>query len=456
MIYTLLMIVLPASAAGFKVKALVPVDTFSASVAIADFDHDGKLDLAVACYDSNATLSVLIGNGDGTFQPQVRYPVGSGPYGVAAGDLDSDGNTDLVVTNYNDGTVSVLLGTGDGRFQPQMVFSGSSEATVVALGDYNGDGNLDLATSGQGAAILLGNGDGTFQTAMFPTSRYANSVVTGDFNRDGTLDVAFGFTYGSSGKGYIQTLLGNGDGSFTPGMVSSLGSHSTPYSIASGDLNHDGKLDLAATTFSVGVEVLIGRGDGSFFSEVPYTTPYTTYSLAMVDLDRDGNLDLAVADFLDPAHANVLIGKGDGTFLPAVTYDAKGKNGEGIGVGDFNRDGSPYIVVTHLSSENVSILLNTGGTLVHSRSSLNPSQVGQSVTFTAQVEQSIPNTGVPTGTVTFKDGATTLGAAPLVSGTAKFSTSALGQGTHTIVVSYSGDANFNPNSAKGLVQVVSP
>jgi hypothetical protein len=202
--------------------------------------------------------------------------------------------------------------------------------------------------------------------------------------------------------------------------------------------------------------VLLGHGDGTFRQAVFYVPPDFTYGVVMADFNRDGNPDIATALFSDPSFVSVFNGNGDGTFQPAVNYNAKGNAGTGIAAGDLNGDGSPDLVMANVSDQSVSVLLNTGGTFLKTSSSLNPSHVGDSVTFTTTVKQSVPGTGVPTGTVTFKDGNTALGTVALNSGVAMFTTSGLSVGSHTIVASYSGDANFNPNVAKALVQVVNP
>jgi hypothetical protein len=443
-----------AHGVGFKVVGILAVDASPQSVALADLNADGKLDLVVVSLDSNQTVSVFLGNGDGTFQPQVRYAVGSFPYGLAVADVNLDGIPDILVTNENDGTVSVLLGNGDGTFQLQATFPTGQFPTGIVVADFNGDGLPDLATASTPLAVLLGNGDGTFQPPTFPTTLSVNSVAVGDFNRDSKIDLAFG--YGIGIRAQVQILLGNGDGSFATGAAYKLGV-ATPYSIAARDLNHDGKLDLAVTTFELAVGVLLGHGDGTFSHVKFYSTPQSAYAVAIDDFNRDGNQDLAVAIYSKMGAASVFYGNGDGTFPPPSDYKTKGMYADAIAAGDLNGDGSPDLVVANNSGMNtVSVLLNTGGTRLQTASSLNPSQAGQSVTFTTTVRQSVPGTGVPTGTINFLDGTTSLGTVSLNAGVAMLTTSTLSQGTHDIVAAYSGDTNFNPNTAKPLVQVVNP
>ena len=208
----------------FQPHVEYPAGPGAFSVAVGDFSGDGKLDLAVANNNGNqsGTVSVLLGNGDGTFQPHVDYPVGVGPYSVAVGDFNRDGKLDLVVANYPSiFTVSVLLGNGDGTFQPQVTYPVGRQPISVAVADLNGDGKLDLAvadfTDGL-VSVLLGNGDGTFQPSVeYPTGRVPSTIIIGDFNGDGKLDLATS-NYAPGGinvpPGYVNILFGNGDGTF--------------------------------------------------------------------------------------------------------------------------------------------------------------------------------------------------------------------------------------------------
>ena len=180
-----------------------PVGTGPYSVAVGDFNRDGKLDLVVANYPSVFTVSVLLGNGDGTFQSQVTYPVGRQPISVAVADLNGDGQLDLAVADFTDGFVSVLLGNGDGTFQPSVEYPTGRVPSTIIIGDFNGDGKLDVATSNFAPGgytvppgyinILFGNGDGTFQAPVaFVAGPNPDTVVVADLNNDGALDFITG------------------------------------------------------------------------------------------------------------------------------------------------------------------------------------------------------------------------------------------------------------------------
>jgi FG-GAP-like repeat/Abnormal spindle-like microcephaly-assoc'd, ASPM-SPD-2-Hydin/FG-GAP repeat len=332
------------------------------SVATGDFNGDGKLDLAVANSGSGNNVSILLGNGDGTFKPAVDYGAGSGPYSVAVGDFNGDGKLDLVVANTNSNNVSILLGNGDGTFQPAVDYGVGSEPRAVAVGDFNGDGKLDLAVANTGSSnvsVLLGNGDGTFQPAFdFSTGFGQISLAVGDFNGDGNLDLAVV----NFGTGNVSVLLGDGDGTFEPAVNYVAGV--APVSVSVGDFNGDGKLDLAVANIAAGnigpgsVSVLLGNGDGTFQPAVNYGVGPNPNFVAVGDLNGDANLDLVVANTTSN-NVSILLGNGDGTFQPAVDYDS-GSVPYSVAVGDFNGDGRLDMAVADASSSTVSVLLQPG------------------------------------------------------------------------------------------------
>ena len=267
------------------------------AVAVADVNRDGIPDLVVAnwCTDSTCVASsvgVLLGKGDGTFQPAVPYGSG-GLYAdsVAVADVNGDGNADIVVGTCgfpqvincvaSGGKAGVLLGNGDGTFQPAVTYTlGGSGATSVAVADVNGDGKPDLlVATGSAVGVLLGNGDGTFQTVTTYSSGGFNalSVAVEDVNGDAKPDlvVANWCTDSNCTASSVGVLLGNGDGTFQTAVTYNSGGLFTN-SVAIGDVNGDGKLDLVVVNGSTtgtdagNVGVLLGKGDGTFQTAVPY------------------------------------------------------------------------------------------------------------------------------------------------------------------------------------------
>lgn len=339
------------------------------ALAAGDVNGDGKLD-AVTVNTDAGTVSVLLGNGDGTFQPGVDYATGNDPVAVALGDLNGDGALDLVTANPEDIDVSVLLGRGDGTFPMRKEYSTALGPTSVAIGDMNGDGRLDLvvATAFDGLtqevsaiSVLLGNGDGTFRThADYPTAWSPSAVQLADLNGDGFLDVATANLEDPvshpAAANAISVLLGNGDGTLQSHVEYAIGtSHDNraALDVAIGDLNTDGIPDLvAADAFSAEkqLSVLLGNGDGTFQSHVEYSPAAASgdlRSIAIADLNGDGKLDLVAtgpAPFGEQNNVDILPGRGDGTFPTSTQASTGGLQPTDVTAGDLNGDGKVDVI----------------------------------------------------------------------------------------------------------------
>jgi hypothetical protein len=347
-----------------------PVAQGPTAIVSADFNRDGRPDLAVA---NENGVSVLLGKPDGSFATKVDYSFSTfAPTGLTVGDVNGDGKIDLIAVTPTEPTVWIMLGNGNGTFQAPTSISLPdviNTAGVVA-GDFNKDGKLDLAIaagtfSGGVVAILLGKGNGTFETEVdYPTTG-SFSVITGDFNGDGKPDLAVGNAYVGGGGDTISILLGKGDGTFQsyiPVPVPGDGDDS----LATADLNHDGKLDLvvaSAYNLAGGVSVLLGNGNGTFAPAVSYPSPTVvsaSNAVAIGDFNGDGKPDIAATNY-DGYDVSVFIGVGDGTFKNAVNYPGS-LYPVGLVTGDFNGDGRLDIasVAGYISSAAVTVLIGKG------------------------------------------------------------------------------------------------
>src|SRR5882672_1539931 len=276
-----------------------PVGVAPASVIAADFNGDGKLDLAAANSNSN-TVSILLGKGDGSFGPKTDFVTSAGPRAVTAGDFNGDGKLDLAVANHDSNTASVLLGKGDGTFGTKTDFATGALPVFIAAGDFNGDGKLDLAVANHDpntASVLLGKGDGTFGPKTdFATGFVPMSLTTAVFNLNHNLDVATA----NSSANTASVLLCKGDGTFDP--KTDLGTDTGPISVTAADFNGDGKADLL--TGNIGyyygyfptVSLFRGNGNGTFGPRADFPTGSTPVSVATGDFNGDGNLDVATAN----------------------------------------------------------------------------------------------------------------------------------------------------------------
>jgi hypothetical protein len=555
-------------------------------VTVADFNKDGKLDIAAAD-SNNSAVQIFSGVGDGTFTVGASLPSGASedrPTAIISGDFNHDGFPDLAVANITDGIqdVAILLNDGTGNFLANVTYPLSYSFNDIGLAavDLNHDGNLDLVVPlsyGSVVAILLGNSDGTFQPEAdlsIPSSVPVGATV-GDFNGDGIPDLAV--TLAQDGTNGVAVALGVGDGTFlTPVIYQATlqdQSFSTPQPtyIQTADIDGDGKLDLVYTNSNYAtVGVLFGIGDGTFYAPVEFPAGGYAYGITLADLNHDGTLDVVTGndDYSGVTTLFSLNGTGTAadygvtTSTPTATVTAGGSAVYDLTIApanhynglvtmscgalpalttcsfsppSFQMDGHTPVAVqltvtttavaasvrkpSHPESGQVSpgpispspispimlavfggmglfgmilgggrkrfsqlpavlfafvvlpsmLLMGACGkdcddypgqcaspatssaTSATVTSSVNPAMAGQAVTFTGTVASS---GGSPTGTVTFLDGTTKLGTGTLASGAATFQTSSLTAGTHSITVSYGASSSFKASTSSALTQTV--
>jgi uncharacterized repeat protein (TIGR01451 family) len=326
------------------------------AVAAGDLDRDARVDLVTANQGADS-VSILLGNGDGTLDPPANVDAGNDPQAIAIGDFDRDGKLDLVTANNASNDVSVLLGNGDGTVEAAVAYGAAMGPRAVTIGDFNRDGRGDLAVTNGGSAnvsILLGNANGTFQTATHhDTGASPRGIATGDVNRDGKLDLAVA----SSGSNDVSLLLGNGNGTFQ--TAASIATGTAPYAVVIADFNRDGKLDLAtANSGSNDVTLRLGNGDGSFGIPSAYAAGTAPHALTAADFDHDGRLDLAVAN--NGANSvSILIANLAGGFASATTHPTTGMSPAAIIAADLNRDGKPELAAANSGTADVAIFVNT-------------------------------------------------------------------------------------------------
>jgi hypothetical protein len=381
-----------------------PTRIFSDAVRVADVNGDGIPDLISSGIDAGS-ISVEIGNGDGTFRPGPSSSNIAGSDYFVTGDLDSNGTIDLAIATS--GGVVVSLGNGDGTFEPGLLYAINDEVFSLVVGDFNGDGILDIAATGNsGVWLLTGIGNGTFNSPELAASLPgAASIAAADFNGDGKLDLVVGLTTANLNTGNGSAVLfGNGDGTFQvlplahpvrplavaagpltkggpPGIALGVGQGGTydvalyfgngaggfsgpKYvdvpggyvlnSLAIGDVNGDGIPDLVSS----GGYVVYGEGQGNFSQPVSHFIDPGGYDIALADLRNNGQTDIIIGSEYAPATTiSVLLNQGHGRFEDGIWTAVNG--GAGCGVkGDFNGDGRPDLAFNN--STGISILLGTG------------------------------------------------------------------------------------------------
>jgi hypothetical protein len=393
---------------------------YSVGIATGDFNGDGIPDFVIGnCCDSTVGVTVFLSRRDGSMQAGVNYG-GGNLYYVAVADFNGDGKLDIAATDWSNGVVQIFNGVGDGTFSLGSTFATDTSNTHsdgLVAGDFNHDGHPDLAVqnyTGQNVGVLINDGTGNFLAPV----NYALSapysyqgIATADLNGDGNLDLVVPL----NNQPAIAILLGNADGTFQAETDLTVGNQ--PRAVAIADLNGDGKLDLATTIDQVGsqgqvIEVNLGNGDGTFQKPAFYASTLQNFSfnypnpafIQAADIDGDGKLDLV---YTNPQYGTVgvLFGSGNGLFYDPVEYPSGG-NAWGLVVADVNQDGAPDVVTADNDFSGLTVLLNNNGssTAANYTVSTAPSTAkvtaGSSATFTLTVTPS----NHYNGTVTFTCG----------------------------------------------------
>jgi hypothetical protein len=342
------------------------------TVVVRDINLDGKPDLLTANISSN-TISVLLGATPlGTFGPATDYSTGTSPFGLAVGDVNGDGRLDVVTTNMHSNTVSVLLGsaTALGTFGPATDYATGFSPRTVALGDVNGDNRLDLVTANFAAnsvSVLLGSASmpGSFSAPMdYAADTGTHGLALGDLNGDNRLDLVTANVTANSLTVLFNTTTA--PGTFAPAVTYALSPGSTPVSVALGDVNSDGRLDVvsanaAGNTASVWLGSMLTAG--ALLSPTSYATGTNSspYGVAVGDLTGDGRADIVTSNGGEES-VSVLLGAstGAGAFSPYTAYSV-GSRPVGVTLADLNGDGRLDVVTAHETS--VHVLLNGGTAL---------------------------------------------------------------------------------------------
>lgn len=339
---------------------------------VADLNADGHADVATANWSDFSSYSVLLGTGTGSLQPAMTtYPPSlqeGDPFAIAAGELTGDSDTDLVIAEGVMGIVQVLEGNGDGTFGSGKLYGCGPSARGIALGDVNQDGRTDIAVSNLNSntvQVLTANASGGLPGEAFPigsdtpstfdpNDRLVGTLATGDINRDGHLDLVT--THAAAGT--VSIVYGAGDGTFGPPSTEATGS--TPQAVIVADLDQDGNPDLATANGGSGtVSVILGRGDGTFKGKSGYGVGKGSRHVIARDVNGDGRLDLVTADYDDNTVSVLLKSAGGAGFKSRMKF-AAGSGPAWVSAGDLNGDGTMDLVVANQLSGGFTVLYGTG------------------------------------------------------------------------------------------------
>jgi hypothetical protein len=336
---------------------------------VAEVDGDRKLDLIVS-NEGDDRVTVLVGDGRGHFRPAPASPFAAGPHpsDLTVADFNRDGKLDIAVANHTVPQFTLLLGDGKGGFRPApgspFTVATRPHSHGVAAGDFNGDGNPDVAIEDwdeNKVVVVLGDGKGGFST---PGTTYLvgdhpyQRLRSADMDGDGRADIVTTNWEGNN----VTVLLSDGKG-FHQATGSPFGCPAAPFAHALADVNGDGRPDVIAAhysghstdTSSDAVSVLLNLGGGRLGPARRYDGGRLPIGVAVGDLNHDGKADLAVAD-MGGDSVTVLLGDGRGEFRPGGSY-AVGRGPEAVAVGDLNGDGKPDLVVADTASNQISLLL---------------------------------------------------------------------------------------------------
>ena len=322
-------------------------------VAVADLTGDGIVDLVVA--NSNSTfISLLRGNGNGTFQTQQTLFLSTSPRAVAVGDVNGDGTRDIVTANSAD-NVSVLLGNGNGTFQIPISLTMGAVPQTVSVADFNGDTRADFVTANFNSAnvtVRLGNGNGTFQNVLsFAVGSQPNAAAIGDVNDDDITDIVT-----SNNIGTVSVLVGNGNGTFQTQRVFTVGS--TPRGVTVGDVNGDDFGDVVATSSNNTVSLLLSNEDGTLQTQSVFAVGATPFAVIVADLNGDDRGDIISVN--SAGTVSVLLGNGDGTFQAEQRFTVDVSANSIVAI-DLNGDNALDLVTANGSGHNsVSVLFGNG------------------------------------------------------------------------------------------------